>query len=167
MKRASRAVRIGLTPYGRGVFARRRFRPREIIVEIRGVVIDDPRYGSPYCMDLGDEHVLEPYGRLRFLNHSCRPSCDLQVAAYWDESAESVRPPIYLQSLGAIEREEQLTIDFAWPACHAIPCLCGDADCRGWIVAQDELDEVLRNQDVHTQQNVHTPIRKPLEPTDD
>jgi hypothetical protein len=161
MKRASRAVRIGLTPYGRGVFARRRFRAHETIAEIRGILIDDPNYGSPYCMDLGDEHVLEPYGRLRFLNHSCRPNCTLQVSTFWDEAAEAIRRLIHLQSLVAIEREEQLTIDYAWPACHAIPCLCGEADCRGWIVAQDELDDVLRNQ------NVHTPIRKPLEPSDD
>ena len=39
---------------------------------------------------------------------------------------------------------DELTIDYAWEAEAAIPCLCAAENCRGWIVAIEELHHVNR-----------------------
>jgi hypothetical protein len=77
LKQRAGAIRIGRTPLGRGVFARRRVRPEQVIGVIRGQVIVDPKYTSDYCMDLGEGCSLEPASPFRFLNHSCEPNCEL------------------------------------------------------------------------------------------
>jgi hypothetical protein len=143
MKRASRAVRIGATPYGKGVFAKRRFKRREVIGEIQGAVIDDPNYGSNYCMDFDGRRVLEPSGFFRYVNHSCEPNCELVSDIAWDEDACVATHRMYLTALADIPSGEQLTIDYAWPAAYAIRCQCSSPTCRGWIVDPNELEEVL------------------------
>lgn len=142
IKRPARAVSIGETAYGRGVFATRRFRGGETIAAIEGRVIADPDYGSSYCMDLGYGSALEPDPPFRFLNHSCRPNCAIGGYTAWDEESSHAEPVMYLTALTAIAPGEQLTIDYAWPASSAIPCLCGSDDCRGWIVAASKLDDL-------------------------
>jgi len=72
----------------------------------------------------------------RYLNHSCQPNCEL-FSWETDDSPPHVR--LCLQSLMPIEPGKELTIDYAWPADAAIPCVCGAAGCRGWIVSQEEL----------------------------
>ena len=139
MKRSGRAVRVGRTAYGLGVFARRRFRARETVAVIDGLRIAEPDYWSEYCMDLGDGQVLEPRAPLRYINHSCEPNCELVHAAICDERTGVLRRTLYLKSLAGIVRGRQLTIDYAWSARSAIPCLCGSRNCRGWIVACEEL----------------------------
>jgi uncharacterized protein len=146
MRRPARAVRVGSTSYGRGVFARRRFRSREVIGEIRGTVIDDPNYESDYCMDIGSSLVLEPDAPFRYVNHSCEPNCRLVAVTEWDERAATVRRTLFLTSLATIGPGEQLTIDYAWPAPCAVPCACGSAACRGWIVSRDELGDIAMFQ---------------------
>ena len=46
---------------------------------------------------------------------------------------------MYVVSLRDIEVQEQLTIDYGWPAEAAIECKCGSEQCRGWVVAESEL----------------------------
>ena len=142
MKRVGRAVRVGEVAFGLGVFAKRWFEPREVIGRIAGAVSDDPGYGSDYCMNLGEGMTLEPVAPFRFLNHSCQPNCDLVFVVRRDEAQTVVRRTMYLQALASIAPEAELTIDYAWPAHFAIPCLCGTAACRGWIVDPDELADV-------------------------
>lgn len=146
MKRASRAVAVRMTAYGRGVFAKRPFQPRETIGRIEGRVIDDPYYGSEYCMDLGQDRALEPDPPYRFVNHSCRPNCGLAGYVAWDEQTSRPEHVMYLAALVVIQRGEQLTIDYAWPASSAIPCLCGSDNCRGWIVHPNKLDALPARQ---------------------
>ncbi len=137
------SVRIGDSAHGQGVFARRRFVPDEIIGEIKGKVIRGAGYGSPYCMDLGEDLTLEPAAPFRFLNHGCRPNCEL-VCFEDDENGVTdegtSHPRMWLCAAdGVVEAGEEMTIDYAWPADEAIPCGCGAAECRGWIVDPDEL----------------------------
>jgi uncharacterized protein len=142
IKRASRAVRVALASCGRGVFARGKFRRGEVIAEIRGDIIADQDYWSAYCIDLGGGEVLEPGIPFRFLNHSCRPNCTLVNYSVWDEATGVQQHATRLKALVPIESGEQLTIDYAWPPACAIPCLCGSENCRGWIVAEDQLDRL-------------------------
>jgi hypothetical protein len=136
LKKQTAAVRIGLTPLGRGVFARRRFRPQQVVGIIHGRVIDDPGYASDYCMDLGDGLGLEPAAPFRYMNHCCQPNCEI---FWWEAEAPEPRDRLWLQALTRIEPGDELTIDYAWSADAAIPCKCGAAGCRGWIVAEAEL----------------------------
>jgi len=41
---------------------------------------------------------------------------------------------IWVESIRDIMPNEELTIDYAWPADRAVQCLCGKPQCRGWIV---------------------------------
>lgn len=141
LKQRAGPVRIGRTPLGRGVFARRRFRAEQVIGVIRGQVIDDPEYTSNYCMDLGEGRSLEPVAPFCYLNHSCEPNCELFS---WETDEPAPLDRLWLQALRPIEPGEELTIDYAWPAEAAIPCGCGAAGCRGWIVAAEELDLLER-----------------------
>jgi len=140
-----RRIRVGETPYGLGVFAQKYFPRGTVIGRVFGEVIADPDYESCNCIDLGSDCVLEPAPPFQYLNHSCEPT----VALVHEEEPARLRkatkphngqlPRIYVESVRPIEPGEQLTIDYAWPARAAIPCLCGSRRCRGWIVAPGEL----------------------------
>ena len=94
-------------------------------------------------MELG-ERTLEPAAPFRFLNHSCQPNCAL-VLDEEEEEAEDGTPAgasLWLEVLREIPAGEQLTIDYGWPAESAIPCKCGAARCRGWIVTEAGLGAV-------------------------
>jgi hypothetical protein len=135
-------VRVNHTQIGRGVFARHAFEPEQEISQVSGEVIDVPDHGSDYAIDLGDGLALEPAAPFRYLNHSCQPNCELAV---WDvEEQESPHQrEVWLHSLLRIEPGEQLTIDYAWPAASAIPCDCRSSACRGWVVSEEDLAQVL------------------------
>ena len=98
--------------------------------------------------DCGVSRLMRPSAPLRYLNHSCEPNCELVHFAECDERAGIVRRTLYLQSLAGIVPGGQLTIDYAWSADSAIPCLCGSAKCRGWIVALEELDDLRHDQTI-------------------
>ena len=135
------AVELRDTHVGLGVFTRQAFRRREIIGDICGKIVESATYDSPFCMELGLGRALEPIGVFRFLNHSCDPNCELFFyvpAARGNGRQREPADRLWLKSLRQIAIGEELTIDYAWPAERAIPCLCGAANCRGWIVASEE-----------------------------
>jgi hypothetical protein len=59
-----------------------------------------------------------------------------------DDKTESADPffeddadaEIWIESTRDILPDEELTIDYSWPADRAVKCLCGTPQCRGWIV---------------------------------
>ena len=122
-------IRIALTHIGQGVFATQSFKAKESIGQVRGKTIYDPEYQSNYCIELGDDRVLEPIPPFRYLNHSCHPNCKLVTE----------NDKIWINTIRPINPGDQLTIDYAWPAESAIPCACGKKNCRGWIVDKKEL----------------------------
>lgn len=132
------AIELRNTHVGRGVFARQAFRRGQIVGDICGDILTDCTYGSPYCMELDRGRLLEPVGAFRFLNHSCEPNSELFYLAPAQRGDE---PPdrLWLKALRPVAAGQELVIDYAWPAERAIPCLCGAASCRGWIVAFEEL----------------------------
>ena len=50
---------------------------------------------------------------------------------------------LYLIALRDIQIDEQLTIEYNWTADCAIQCDCRSENCVGWIVCDEELDEVI------------------------
>lgn len=63
-----------------------------------------------------------------------------------DEQAfeDDVDAEIWVESIQDIMLNEELTIDYAWPADRATKCLCGKPLCRGWIVDADEREHLPR-----------------------
>jgi len=70
-------VRIGKTPYGLGVFAFAFIPKGTPIARVSGNIIHDANYSSDYCIDAGDDKVLEPGPPFCYLNHACEPNCQL------------------------------------------------------------------------------------------
>jgi hypothetical protein len=129
-------IRVGETAVGNGIFARRQLRAELILGEIPGEIMDDYPEDPSYCMALPSGRLLEPAAPLRFVNHSCEPNCEI---FYWeDEETNQQEDRLWLQTIRPIAAGEQLLIDYCWPADAAIPCQCGAASCRGWIVDPDE-----------------------------
>lgn len=136
-------VQVGETHVGRGVFAKRRLAAGLVVGEIHGTVMETHPEDSQYCMELPSSRLLEPSAPFRYLNHCCDPNCEL---FYWfDEEAPLQEDRLWLQTIRPIEAGEELLIDYCWPADAAIPCRCGAANCRGWIVDPEEF-HLLANQ---------------------
>ena len=134
--RSLQLIRVGETHVGRGVFAKRRLKSGVVLGEIHGEVMQDHPEDSSYCMELQSGRLLEPAPPFRFVNHSCDPNCEI---FYWDDPDDpSHQDRLFLQTIQPLEPGEELTIDYCWPADAAIPCRCGAATCRGWIVDPDE-----------------------------
>lgn len=142
----TREVRVGKSVKGLGLYARRWYRTDMVIGEIEGQVVSDPEYGSNYCFDLEDGSVLEPAAPYRYLNHSCESNCEFRVFELSENAREAPRRRLMLLALEDIRPGDELTIDYNWPIDGAIPCKCGTESCRGWIVAEGELEAVLAQQ---------------------
>jgi uncharacterized protein len=138
------AVELRDTNLGLGVFTRQRFRRGQIVGDVCGTAFFDAAYDSAYCMEMGPDRVFEPAGVFRYLNHSCDPNCEIFYYEPTTDERGHVELPdrLWLRALRPIAAGDELTIDYAWPAARAIPCRCGAANCRGWIVAADELAEI-------------------------
>lgn len=63
------------TACGRGLFAERSFAKNVPVGRVRGIVVDDNRYSSDYCVNAGGSLTLEPGAPFCYLNHSCEPNC--------------------------------------------------------------------------------------------
>ena len=141
-----KSVRIGRTRVGKGVFARKRYPASTVIGEILGDVIEDPDYGSRYCMDIGRGCMLEPHAPFRYVNHSCEPNCEFDFFDLSPAGESESHRHVFLLALREIKPGEELTIDYNWSADTAIPCRCEAPTCRGWIVTPDELAAVTARQ---------------------
>lgn len=130
------------TAAGRGLFAKKLFRKQQSIGQMMGKLILGDDYDPDYVVDMGDYGVLDPRAPFRYLNHSCEPNCQLLE---W-QSTRKAQPQIWVHALKTVRPSEQLTIDYGWPAESAIPCLCGTASCRGWVVDESELSRVKRRK---------------------
>jgi len=132
-------IEIKICEYGRGIFVTKPFTAEAVVGEVTGEIIKTADYGSQNCMDLGRHGVLEPNPPFQFLNHSCEPNCELLWELDDDPKTGKRRPRVYVQTLRAIAIGDQLTLEYAWPADEAIPCQCRSPQCRGWVVAAEEL----------------------------
>ncbi len=135
-------IKLGDTPYGLGVFASKKIKGGMPVGKIEGEFHPDKKYDSEYCMSFNDG-ALEPEEPYRFVNHSCEPNCELVELVVADQNSGKVFHELWIYALTDIKRGEQLTLDYAWPYTDAIECQCGSPNCRGWIVAADEVAKVV------------------------
>lgn len=134
------------TIQGRGVFAVRRIRKGQRIVEYVGEIIDTEEESRRYDDSKMDRHhtflfkidentTIDGTRRgsvARFINHSCDPNCE----AVWEErrifveAIKNIQPGVELSYDYAFEHEGRLTKkDADFYVCH-----CGSAKCRGTIL---------------------------------
>ena len=146
MSTANPWVNVGKVPFGKGVFARQMIPSGTDIGPVLGKVIDDPEYASTYCIDLGDSLSLEPRTPFRYLNHRCEPNCMLHLLEVVYEDGTPAPSEVHLEALADIPKGAELTIDYQWSAEGAIKCLCGSEQCRGWVVAAEELPQLLKSK---------------------
>ncbi|HEY4258602.1 MAG TPA: SET domain-containing protein-lysine N-methyltransferase [Schlesneria sp.] len=146
MSTANPWVLVGKVTFGKGLFAKQDIPKGTDLGKVSGKVIDDPEYTSNYCIDLGDSLSLEPRTPFRYLNHRCEPNCSLYLldAAYEDGSPAPSE--VHVEALMDIPEGAELTIDYQWSADGAIKCLCGSNECRGWVVAIEELPQLLKSR---------------------
>lgn len=143
-------VRVLKSHIGNGVYAVRPYPANSVIGQIKGKLIGDPMHETEYTFEADEGMLLEPIAPFRFINHSCNPNCEFEwlgmegLGENLETDADCPRAPagLYLSALKNIEADEQLTIDYNWPASSAIRCHCNQADCRGWVVAIEEVDSV-------------------------
>ena len=131
------------TPVGKGVFATQPFLKNQLVGTITGQLFTDPNYGSPYCFDLENGAVVEPAAPFRYVNHSCEPNCEIELYDEDEPVCSGDDRSVILVACRNIEAGEEVTIEYNWGAAHAIRCYCGAASCRGWVVAPEEIDEIV------------------------
>ncbi|HEY1066892.1 MAG TPA: SET domain-containing protein [Pirellulales bacterium] len=140
--REHKGVEVRKCVTGSGVFALRRYRAGELVGRVLGKMHDDPDYASEYCIDMGENLSLEPHAPFRFLNHCCAPNCQLYSVDH--PTGKPSLAKVIVETLAVIQPGEQLTIDYGWTADAAIPCLCGHAQCRGWVCALEEMPKLAQ-----------------------
>ena len=131
---------------GKGVFAARRIRKGQRIIEYTGEIIDlaeeDRRYDDEtmsrhhtFLFKIDEEYTIDATRRgskARFINHSCDPNCE----AVWEDRR------IYIEAIKNIQPGVELVYDYAYE--HDGPmtrkdrefykCCCGATNCRGTIL---------------------------------
>lgn len=133
--------------HGRGVFAARRIRPGQRIIEYAGERISnavaDRRYDEKkmqrhhtYLFTLDTKTVIDGHrngNHARYINHSCDPNCE----------AVTENDGIWIYALKNIQPGVELAYDYAYPRSPGdgekterfYKCECGSRKCRGTILA--------------------------------
>jgi hypothetical protein len=65
VKSRMNGVRIASSHVGQGVFATQSFKRYDTIGQVQGRLIEDPEYGSNYCIGLNAKRSLEPEAPFR------------------------------------------------------------------------------------------------------
>ena len=143
--------------HGNGVFATQSIKKGERIVRYQGKVRThhqvDEDYGNEkenghtFLFTLNDYYVID--GNLegnisRWLNHSCEPNCESQLAE--DEQGRPHKDRIYIHAIRNIKVGEELTYNYGivLDEPHTVKlkklwaCKCGSKSCTGTILQPKE-----------------------------
>jgi SET domain-containing protein len=135
--------------HGRGVYAIRKIKKGETIIEYKGQMITwkeaekrhphDPKDPDhTFFFHIDDKHVIDANvggNAARWINHACHPNCESDI----DEDNHRV----YIKALRKIEPGEELFYDYGLvidePYTKKVKkqfaCRCGARDCRGTMLA--------------------------------
>jgi len=148
-KRAAKIAVRQSKVHGRGVYAARKLRKGERIIEYTGLRIrwaeadkipsadpDDPNHTFLFALSDGKTVIDAARGgnSSRWINHSCAPNCET-------EESDSAR--VFIHALRDIKRGEELNYDYGLVIDQRITkslkreyqCLCGAERCRGTMLA--------------------------------
>ena len=132
---------------GKGVFAARRIRPGQKIVEYTGEKITndeaDRRYDEDkmkrhhtFLFTLDDDYCIDgdvPRNRAKLINHSCDPNCEaiIEDDRIWIYALKNIQPGVEL----AYDYQYERTGDNIAELEKFYVCHCGSDKCRGSIMA--------------------------------
>ncbi len=155
----------GSAIHGRGVYATC-FIPKDApIIEYLGERIDkreSQRRGTRqhaksiktgdaavYIFTLSKRYDIDgnfPWNTARLINHSCNPNCEAWI----------VGRKIIIHALQDIQPGVELTFDYGFDVdCYADhPCLCGAANCKGYIVSRQQWSDL--DQRLNLEKNGHS-----------
>ncbi len=130
---------------GRGVFALRDFQKDELILYVKGDVIETdsldslPKYEYYHCFPINQkgrkvQYVL-PNPPWEFVNHSCDPNAGIKN----NRDIVAIKP---------IKKGDEITFDYAMVAIDdwTMQCHCGSSKCRKIISTFDVLDEETKKK---------------------
>lgn len=133
-------IYIGLCELGRGVFAKRHFRPGEFIFSFSGPVIcfkDTLAKGETEAnpLQVGPDKYfdLEPPGV--FTNHSCEPNAGISGG-------------VNLIAIQDIQPNEEIRWDYSTSMSEGswtMTCKCGKPSCRGLITDFHDMPQVKKD----------------------
>jgi SET domain-containing protein len=94
---------------------------------------------NEYIFGIDDTHDLDgnvDWNPARFLNHSCEPNCEAQLAD----------GRIWIVAIRDVRVGEELTFNYSYDLAdyREHPCRCGAASCVGYIVAEEFFEHVRR-----------------------
>ncbi|KAJ2711692.1 histone methyltransferase set1 [Coemansia spiralis] len=104
---------------------------RSQLADLREEQYEREGIGSSYLFRIDDEIVIDATKRgnvARFINHCCEPNCTARPIV----ASGTKRIVIYASH--DIQVGEEVTYDYKFPPEDVkIPCLCGTANCRGYL----------------------------------
>ena len=135
--------------HGTGGFARRDIPAGTRLLEYVGEKISKAESlrrceaDNPFIFTLDDQTDVDgdvAANPARFLNHSCAPNCEAEVAD----------GRIWIESLKFIPAGEEVTFNYGFDLddYREYPCRCGAANCAGFIVAEEFFEHVHRQREV-------------------
>ena len=131
----------GLTENGKeyGLFVKENCKEGDLIIEYVGRVVRKMNKSNcnVYFMTLLDKQLwinsAKMGGLAMFINHSCDPNCNLER---WEVEG---LPRMCFFAIKEIKEGDELTFDYNW-VCdrnkRKTECMCGTANCRGYIDAE-------------------------------
>jgi len=106
---------------------------RQKVADMREIKYDKQGVGSSYLFRMMDDEIVDATkkgGIARFINHSCNPNCTAKII-----KVEGT-PRIVIYALKDIAKNDELTYDYferEIGSTDRIPCLCGSANCKGFL----------------------------------
>lgn len=132
--------------HGTGAFARTTIPAGTRVIEYVGEIISKAESlkrceeDNQYIFTLDDERDLDgnvPWNPARFINHSCEPNCEAELAD----------GRIFIIARRDISPGEEATFNYGYDLedYKKYPCKCGAPRCVGYIVAEEFFDHVRAN----------------------
>jgi histone-lysine N-methyltransferase SETD1 len=124
---------------------------RQKVADMREIKYDKQGVGSSYLFRMLDDEIVDATkkgGIARFINHSCSPNCTAKIIKVegspriviyaMKDIAKSKSPCSERNVQHANQRpDDELTYDYKFEreigATDRIPCLCGSANCKGFL----------------------------------
>ncbi|KAK4951990.1 histone methyltransferase set1 [Elasticomyces elasticus] len=107
---------------------------RQKVADMREIRYEKQGVGSSYLFRMLDDEIVDATkkgGIARFINHSCDPNCTAKII-----KVEGT-PRIVIYALKDIGTNDELTYDYKFEreygSTDRIPCLCGSANCKGFL----------------------------------
>ncbi|MBV6493032.1 MAG: hypothetical protein LDLANPLL_01039 [Turneriella sp.] len=127
------ALEVRRTKFGKGVFARKRFKPGDIILRFKGRLYSREAYLSKvrpekcYYMQIDDNLFLGPTTTAdNYVNHCCEPNAGVRKQ----------KNKCFLVAINPIEIGAEITFDYSTTMAEdhwEMDCACGSPSCRGRI----------------------------------